>query len=336
MEYLFDYGLFAAKFLTVVICLSAAAMALIALVMGRSQSPSGEQIEVKHLNEKYKSMRATLQSAILPSKAFKQEMKRQKGERKHQDKKKDTDTDRARIFVCRFDGDMRASAVNSLREEVTAILSVAQTSDEVVTTVTSPGGVIHGYGLAASQLQRIKDRGIPLTVAVDKIAASGGYMMACVADKILAAPFAIIGSIGVVAQLPNFNRLMKKHDIDYEEITAGEYKRTLTMFGENTDADRKKFREEIEDAHELFKDFVAQNRPDVDIATISTGEYWYGRRALDYKLVDDLSTSDDYLFTRAKDADIYEVTCVRKRSLLDKLLGHATRISKDVFFGKST
>jgi serine protease SohB len=183
-----------------------------------------------------------------------------------------------------------------------------------------------GSGLAASQLKRIRDHGIPLTAAVDKVAASGGYMMACVATKIVAAPFAIIGSIGVIAQMPNFNRFLKKHDIDYEEITAGQFKRTLTVFGENTDADREKFREELEDAHELFKNFVRDNRPAVDIAAIATGEYWYGARALEKNLVDELRTSDDYLFSRSREADIFEVTYVRKRSLVDKLFGHAARI----------
>jgi serine protease SohB len=299
---------------------------IVVLVMGRSHGAHEDHIEVKSLNDKYSAMSLALKSAVLPAKAFKHEVKRQKRERKERDRLKASEPDRPRVFVCRFDGDVRASAVASLKEEVTAILSVAADHDEVVAVITSPGGVIHGYGLAASQLQRIRDHGIPLTAAVDKVAASGGYMMACVADKIVAAPFAIIGSIGVIAQMPNFNRFLKKHDIDYEEITAGQFKRTLTVFGENTDADREKFREEINDAHELFKEFVADNRPQVDIAAIATGEYWYGKRALERNLIDALRTSDDYLVSRSKDADIFEVTYVRKRSMMDKLFGHATRL----------
>ena len=108
------------------------------------------------------------------------------------------------------------------------------------------------YGLAASQMQRIRDKKLKLTVCVDKVAASGGYMMAVVADKIIAAPFAVLGSIGVLAQVPNFHRLLKKHDVDFEMLTAGKYKRTLTMFGENTDKGREKFQEDIEDTHVLF------------------------------------------------------------------------------------
>ncbi|MGR9090983.1 MAG: protease SohB [Gammaproteobacteria bacterium] len=325
MEFLVDYGIFAAKFLTVALIIVLGIGVLILLFANRAQNSSDESIEVKNLNHKFDAMRDALEAVILPAKAWKATLKQRKKERKHHAERTGED-ERARVFVCRFDGDIRASGVASLQEEVTAILSVATPADEIVALITSPGGVIHGYGLAASQLQRIRDRGIPLTAAVDKVAASGGYMMACVANKIIAAPFAIIGSIGVVAQIPNFNRLLKKHDIDFEEITAGEFKRTLTMFGENTDADRKKFREEIEDAHELFKEFVHDNRPAVDIGVIATGEYWYGKRALEQRLVDELRTSDDYLFERAKTADIYEITYRHKRSFVDKLLGHTTRL----------
>jgi serine protease SohB len=326
MEFLMNYGIFAAKFLTVSIVIIIAIGALIVLFVGRTQGGNEDHIDVKNLNDKYTSMTLAIKNAMLPPKAFKQEMKREKQIHKDRDKAKPGDNDKSRIFVCRFDGDIRASAVPSLQEEVTAILSVATTDDEVVAIITSPGGVIHGYGLAASQLQRIRDRAIPLTAAVDKVAASGGYMMACVADKIIAAPFAIVGSIGVVAQMPNFSRLLKKHDIDYEEITAGEYKRTLTMFGENTDADRSKFKAELEDAHELFKEFVKDNRPQVDLATIATGEYWYGKRALEHDLVDELCTSDDYLFNRAESSEIYEIHYVRKRSAFEKIFGGAAQL----------
>ena len=203
---------------------------------------------------------------------------------------------------------------------------MAEKDDEVVALVESPGGTVHGYGLAASQLARFKKKNIKLTVAVDKVAASGGYMMACVADKIIAAPFAIIGSIGVVAQLPNFNRLLKKHDIDFEEITAGEHKRTLTMFGENTDADRAKFKEEIEDAHMLFKDFVNEHRPQVEIDEIATGEHWFAKRAYDLKMVDELVTSDDYLFNASEHKNIYQVSFQRKKPVLEKMLGSTAGI----------
>jgi serine protease SohB len=215
---------------------------------------------------------------------------------------------------------MLASAVATLRQEVTAILTVAEPGDRVLVRLESAGGAVHAYGLAASQIARFRERKVPVTVAVDKIAASGGYMMACTAEHIIAAPFAVLGSIGVVAQLPNFHRLLEKNDIDFELFTAGEFKRTITLFGENTDKARAKFREEIEEVHVLFKDFVKQNRPVLDLAQVATGEHWYGSRALELKLVDELRTSDDYLLEASSDADLYEVTYHAKKGLWARIL----------------
>jgi len=264
-------------------------------------------------------MSLLLQSQVFTKKAFKKSIKKLKSDHKEKEKKLSGSDEKKNIFVINFKGDIKASEVESLREEITSILTVVKTSDEVVLILESSGGTVHGYGLAASQLKRIRDREISLTVAVDKIAASGGYMMACVANKIIAAPFAIIGSVGVLAQLPNFHRLMKKYNIDYEQLSAGEYKRTLTLFGENDDKDREKFQEEIEDTHELFKEFIKDNREQVDIDKIATGEHWYGKRALDLQLVDELITSDDYLYTAAADADIYEIAQIRKKPVSEKL-----------------
>ncbi|MCP4842727.1 MAG: protease SohB, partial [Halieaceae bacterium] len=158
-----------------------------------------------------------------------------------------------------------------------------------------------------------------LTIAVDKVAASGGYMMACVADRIVAAPFAVVGSIGVVAQLPNFHRLLKKNDIDFETLTAGQYKRTLTMFGENTDTGRTKFLEDLEETHELFKTFVSANRPALDIAKVATGEVWYGQTALDEGLVDEVLTSDALVQSRLEEWDVFEVCFRHKKNWQEKL-----------------
>ena len=210
-----------------------------------------------------------------------------------------------------------------MRKEITALLSVATPQDEVVVCLENAGGMVHEHGFASSQLERIKQRNIPLTVAVDKVAASGGYMMACVADKIIAAPFSIIGSIGVIAQIPNFNRLLEKHGVDYEQIKAGELKRTLTMFGKNTDEDRERFTEQMEDTHELFKEFVKDNRQQVNIQEIATGEHWLGKRALELKLVDELMTSDDYLLLKSETADVYEITHVAPKSITEKIKGNA-------------
>ena len=238
------------------------------------------------------------------------------------------DDGRKRVFVLDFDGDIKASEVDALREEITAVLTLARPIDEVVVRLESPGGMVHSYGLAASQLGRIKSRNIPLTVCVDKVAASGGYLMACLADKIVAAPFAIIGSIGVVAQVPNVHRLLKKHDIDVEVLTAGQYKRTLTILGENTEQGRAKFLDDLHETHVLFKEFVASHRPVVDIDEVSKGEIWYGQRAIDKKLIDEILTSDDYLQAAANDADVYQVSYEEPKNLAEKF-GIAASVAVD-------
>lgn len=221
---------------------------------------------------------------------------------------------------------MKATQVEQLREEVTAILCVAKPEDEVLVRLDSPGGVVNSYGLAASQLQRIRDKNIPLTVSIDKMAASGGYLMACVANKIVAAPFAIIGSIGVVAQIPNFHRWLKKHDIDVELLTAGEYKRTLTLFGETTDKGRKKFQEDLEKIHLAFRNYIAVNRHNLDMDKIATGEHWLATDALDLKLVDQLATSDEYLIGKMTTYKAFKLTIPQKTSLANKLLKPAMRL----------
>lgn len=227
--------------------------------------------------------------------------------------------ERKRIFVLNFDGDIKASALDHLREEITAVLQVAEPGDEVLVNLESPGGMVANYGLAASQLARVRSAGIQLTIAVDKVAASGGYMMACVGDRILAAPFAMLGSIGVLAQLPNFNRLLKRHDVDFELFTAGEYKRTVTMFGENTPEGREKFQSDIEEIHALFQHFIGEYRPSLDVNKVATGEVWFGQRALDLGLVDELKTSDEYLTSCAKDADLYQVEYKEKKNIAKKI-----------------
>lgn len=213
---------------------------------------------------------------------------------------------------------MDAREVGSLREEISAILAVAEQDDEVLLRLESPGGMVHGYGLAASQLSRLKEKNIPLTIAVDKVAASGGYMMACIASKIVAAPFAIIGSIGVVAQVPNIHRLLKKHDVDVELHTAGEYKRTLTMLGENTEQGRKKFIEDLNETHELFKQFVHHNRPSLDIDAVATGEYWYGTQALDKGLIDQIGVSDDIIISAIETKEIISIRYTQGKKMLAK------------------
>ena len=332
-EFLYDYGLFAAKLGTFVIAFLVIVGVSVMATRRVRKSMKGH-IETSKVNDEIDTMRLALDAGISDPESFKMHLK-QKHKRKKQERKarrrelkramqqetadKVETYDKKRVYVLDFHGDMRAAAVSGLRHEITAVLSMARSGDEIVVRLESRGGMVHAYGLASSQLQRIKQQGIDLTVCVDKVAASGGYMMACVANKILAAPFAILGSIGVVAQLPNFHRLLQKHDVDFELITAGEYKRTLTVFGENTDQGREKFSEEIEDVHHLFKQFVSEHRPQLDIEQVATGESWFGRRALERELVDELITSDEYLVQACESADVFEVRYVEKKPLPQRI-----------------
>lgn len=311
MAFIYEYGLFLAKAATLVL----AAAIIIALIAGVAlkQRPRKGQLEIHDLNEAYLQQQELLQHYLLPKKAFR---KWQKNAQKSYDQLTEQPK---RLFVVEFNGSIDAHEAEALREEVSAILAVATTEDEVLLKLESGGGVVHGYGLAASQLDRLKQQQIPLTVAVDKVAASGGYMMACVADKILAAPFAIIGSIGVIAQLPNFNRLLKKHDVDFEQFTAGEFKRTVTLFGENTDKGRQKFQQELEETHQLFKAFVARHRPALTLDKVATGEHWFGYQALELGLIDEISTSDSYLCQACQQRQVLQVKYSQKKRLSEKL-----------------
>ncbi len=236
------------------------------------------------------------------------------------------------LYVLEFDGDVHAEEVKNLREEVSALLLIAEKGDEVLVKITSPGGAVNSYGLAASQLARIREKGLNLTVAVDEVAASGGYLMACVANKIVAAPFAIVGSIGVVAEMPNFHKVLEKYNIDYEQFTAGEYKRTVSMFGENTEAAKEKFKDELNEIHIVFKDFVQQYRPDLDIQTIATGEYWLAVKAIELGLVDELKTSDSYIQEAVEEKNVYSISYIEKTTVRQGLSRFLTRIMKRIPF----
>lgn len=326
MDFFLEYGIFLAKTLTILAGLGFLLVAFVTAGQRFKKLEKQGHIEVKNLNDKYREMSDAMQANILSEAAYneickaekkehKAKLKAEKSAKRHKNNEKQ---EKPRVFVIDFVGDIRASACDALAEQVTAILTQATPDDEVVVRLESSGGMVHSYGLASSQLQRIRDKGIPLTVCVDKVAASGGYMMACIANKLLAAPFAVIGSIGVVAQIPNINRLLKKHDIDFEMLTAGEYKRTLTVLGENTEKGRQKFQQEIQETHDLFKDFVAENRSGLDMGIVATGEVWFGKKALEKGLIDAVQTSDDYLFQRHQDADLYKIDWVEKHGLAER------------------
>ncbi|MES2963308.1 MAG: protease SohB [Bdellovibrionota bacterium] len=324
MEYLIDLGLFSAKALVITVAIGAVLILIANLALSSRRKRTG--LEIEKLNERYRSYCRQLQAKTLGKKHFKGIAKLDKKARK-----KDQPREK-RLYYLTFNGDIRATAVSSLREEITAILSIAKPGDEVVVAVESGGGLVTSYGLAASQLERVKTRGLHLTICVDKIAASGGYMMACVADRICAAPFAVLGSIGVVAQVPNFNKILKKNDVDFREITAGEFKRTVTVFGEITEPGLTKFKEQIEQTHVLFKDFVSKNRPKLDISKVATGEHWYGTQALALGLCDEIVTSDDYLMSRAETTDLYQLKYLGKRRWSERFSESASSTIRSLFW----
>ena len=345
---LIAYALFLAKALTIA---ALAGVVLVAVVRARRGSQAAEErIEITDLNDRYRQTARALKRATLSGRAFRKAVRAEQKEDKAREKA--GEQARRRVFVIDFRGDIKASEVTALRECITAVLLVAgdrppagKDADdgapagavadegkeargratqgavaEVLLRLDNAGGLVAEHGLAASQLARLRARGVPLTVAVDKVAASGGYLMACVADRILAAPFAVIGSIGVVAQLPNFHRVLERHGVDFELHTAGEYKRTLTLFGENTEAGREKLREQIEETHRLFKDYIAEYRPGLDLGRVATGEYWHGRQALDLGLVDAIQTSDDYLLDLQAGAELLHLKFTGRKRPIERLL----------------
>jgi len=314
-EFLAEYGLFLLKVMTV----ATAIVVVITVAAAEGRKAGHEGLEVESINKKYRSLAGTLRKAVTQKSDQKKDAKEQKKREKAEAKEASS---RPKSFIIDFKGDLKATGVPSLREEVSAILDVATADDEVIVRLENHGGVVHEHGLAASQLARIRDRDIPLVVCVDKVAASGGYLMACVASKIYAAPFAILGSIGVLAQIPNFSRLLDSHGVDFEQITAGKYKRTVTMFGENTDEDRAKLKEELEDVHELFKSAVSTYRPDLDLDKVATGEHWYGTRALELGLADEIKTSDELLIELAADRELFQVAYHIKQPLQKRLMAN--------------
>ncbi len=325
-EFLLQYGLFLAKSLTLVIAIVVTVGAIFSIAR-KNQEEEGFLV-VTSVNEKMDDLKYSLQAETLPKKEYKKWLKAQKEQDKKFEKIK---AQQPRLFILRFDGDIKASEIFQLRETINAVLEIALPHDEVLVVLESAGGFVHSYGLASSQLNRIRQKQLHLTISVDKFAASGGYMMAVIGHKIIAAPFAIVGSIGVIAQLPNFHRLLQENHIDYEQHTAGEYKRTLTLFGENTDKARKKFQEEIEETHQLFKQHIVDFRPQLDIEKVATGEHWHATQALEYQLIDTIQTSDEFIMEKIKTHQVFEVGYEIKQKLIERLTsGVSTTLQKNL------
>ena len=317
METVLEVVGFAGKgFIVFIVFAACAAVFFSRLRLGRGGVLAEGRLNVRRLNDTLRRHAEALRGAMMPPK-----MRRKHRKALAKVEKKDEPQHDRNVFVLDFKGDILASAVESLRAEVSALSAVAERGDEVVLRLESGGGAAHSYGFAASQLARLRDRGLSLTVCVDRIAASGGYMMACVADKIVAAPFAILGSIGVAAPLPNVHRLLDRIGVDYENVTAGKYKRTVSPFAEITVEGRDKYQQQIEEVHQHFKDFVHGHRPSLDIDEVATGEHWLGMRALELGLANELMTSDDYLMSKLDEANIYRLDFKRPRRMPDRLFG---------------
>lgn len=300
MDFVAQFSLFVLETFTIVIAILLA----VAGVASIRQTPKSK-LTITPLNKDFDELKSLMHKEILG--------KRLKKTKKNKQQKPS-------LYVLHFIGDMKATQVEQLREEISAILTLATPQDEVVLCLESPGGSVNGYGLAASQLQRLRDKHIPLTICIDKIAASGGYLMACLGHQIIAAPFAIIGSIGVVAQMPNFHRWLKKNDIDVELLTAGEYKRTLTLFAENTEKGRNKFKQDLEQIHLNFKQYVLENREQLNMDDVSTGEHWLAKEAINLRLIDKLQTSDEYIIDKMSAFNVFKISIHAKQTIIAKIL----------------
>lgn len=304
-----DYLLFVLQAVTLV-AVVALAIAAIGRAARSGRESGGGQLRVRKLNDRIRHQAEEVRRQVLDRKAFKATRKADKARRKA-----DKGKTRPRAWVLSFTGDIQASQVESLREEVNALLAVAEAGEEVVLVLETPGGSVTGYGLAASQLARLREAGLTLTVCVDKVAASGGYMMACVAHRVMAAPFAIVGSIGVLAQVPNVHRLLERHDVDVEVLTAGKHKAPLTLMGEKTEEGRQKFLDDLQAIHGRFKAMVGRYRPQLDLARVSEGDFWLAEDAIELALIDEIGTSDGYLRDLLDEHDIVAVNWKPQRRL---------------------
>jgi len=320
LEYISQYILFLVETLTIVLSIALGLVIVIFAAAKSKDEMNEDKLKIKNLNKKYKEQVNKLKEKILSKKEYKELLKKEKSS-------KDKKENKSKLFVIDFHGDIKASDVENLRKKINLIiLSANPKKDEVLLRLESPGGMVHSYGLAAAELARLRDKNFKLIICVDKVAASGGYLMASTATKIIAAPFAIVGSIGVIAQIPNFNKLLEKHNVDFEQHTAGEYKRTLTIFGKNTDEGRAKFKEEIEETHHLFKNYLEIYRNQLDVPKVATGEHWYAKQAIEFNLVDEILTSDDYILNALDKFDIFSIDFKKKKNFFEKLNNSANML----------
>lgn len=294
---------------------------LIGMIRRARMDPGQDHLRVTYLNEELADHSLSILNAMMPPKAFKKLARRQQQELGVKSRT------RPKTFILDFFGDLAASSVDALRQQINALLLVLEEKDEVLVRLESSGGKAHAYGFAAAQLGRLKGENRRLVVSIDRVAASGGYMMACVADHIIAAPFALVGSIGVLAMVPNFHRLLQQFNVDYDEFAVGENKKNISLLGANTEEGKQKFIQDMEEFHRDFKGFVAEHRPAVKIDEAADGDVWYGEKARTLGLVDELKTSDDFLLERIKERDLFRVEFVESKPLRKRLSHWMTRLN---------
>ena len=288
---------------------------LVPIFVIRKSSPidkDKKSLKLENLKKEYNDYIRQFYQKTMNKKNFKKYLK---GFYKNEKK----ESPKTSLFVLSFKGDIMASQVKNLRDEISFILEVAKPKDEVVILIESRGGSVSHYGLAANQLQRLRERDIPLTVCVDKVAGSGGYLMACVGNQILSSPFAFIGSIGVMFGVPNVHDFLKKHDVNYEEFTAGKFKRTVTPFGKITEEKKDRLQSQLNLIHDQFKNFVRRYR-EIDLEETATGEAWLAEEALKKGLVDKLQCSDDYILEQMKTRNVYKVSLKSPQSFFERIL----------------
>ena len=162
----------------------------------------------------------------------------------------------------------------------------------ILVRIDSPGG-----GVAPSQeiydaLKRAREKGKPVVASIGSLGASGGYYIACAADKIVADPGSVTGSIGVIMQFPVIRDLLRKLGIDYEVIKSGEFKDIASPLRPMTDKERRLLKEVILDVYSQFVDVVAESRglPKDSVLKIADGRILSGRQAYELGLVDTLGS----------------------------------------------
>ncbi len=239
-----------------------------------------------------------------------------------------------RLAVLRFQGlrDLNASGDQRLSEAIDEVLVNRDHFEEAVVIIDSPGGTTHGYGHAYALLERLSASGLKVTACIDRIGASGGYLMALPADRILAGPFAIVGSVGVVAGIPNVKRLLEEKGVSYRLFVAGDKKRVVHFADDDGPEVREYMDEKLAGIHTQFLQAVEKHRGDrVKLDEVRSGDHWSAEESVEkgLGLVDELQTSAEYLLERNREVAL--VMIERRVDITERFAGYlAARLSARV------